>query len=297
MNKIARAFTLIELLVVIAIIAILAAILFPVFAQAKEAAKKTSQISNNKQTALGVIMYAGDVDDMLVMGWNGSNGGIYRDTDNSNYRTWFPWTAAIQPYVKNLDIIVDPEAPAFSFIKAANPKARSEIYSTFGLNYGYLGTFAGSDPSGNGNYLWNPMSSTAVNRAANTVLVIDSEGVNYADAGHATVWSQPIGPIAEPPDAYLSDKVFFSSGWGNQVDQITQYYQFPGYGGVSFRHGSSGFQPGVMPTGGATTSFVDGHAKFYKPGALAAGTNFNPAASGNNVYQVNKDAYIWDARN
>jgi len=57
------AFTLIELLVVIAIIAILAAILFPVFAQAKLAAKKTASLSNNKQLNLAVLMYSNDQDD------------------------------------------------------------------------------------------------------------------------------------------------------------------------------------------------------------------------------------------
>jgi prepilin-type N-terminal cleavage/methylation domain-containing protein/prepilin-type processing-associated H-X9-DG protein len=60
-------FTLIELLVVIAIIAILAAILFPVFAQAKEAAKKTADLSNNKQILLGAQMYMGDFDDIFPM--------------------------------------------------------------------------------------------------------------------------------------------------------------------------------------------------------------------------------------
>ena len=59
-----KAFTLIELLVVIAIIAILAAILFPVFAQAKAAAKKAVSISNQKQISLSIIMYGGDFDDM-----------------------------------------------------------------------------------------------------------------------------------------------------------------------------------------------------------------------------------------
>src|SRR5579862_1066856 len=58
-----RAFTLIELLVVIAIIAILAAILFPVFAQAKEAAKQTSCLSNERQIGMATMMYAGDDND------------------------------------------------------------------------------------------------------------------------------------------------------------------------------------------------------------------------------------------
>src|ERR1700731_1536676 len=61
-----NAFTLIELLVVIAIIAILAAILFPVFAQAKLAAKKAVSISNQKQLGLAMIMYANDYDDMYA---------------------------------------------------------------------------------------------------------------------------------------------------------------------------------------------------------------------------------------
>ena len=61
-----NAFTLIELLVVIAIIAILAAILFPVFAQVREGARKTTCLSNMKQLGLGMAMYTSDFDDQAV---------------------------------------------------------------------------------------------------------------------------------------------------------------------------------------------------------------------------------------
>src|SRR5687767_7774401 len=80
-----KAFTLIELLVVIAIIAILAAILFPVFARAKEAAKKSTCLSNLKQIGLGVHMYLDNFDDRMPI-WTGNagdpNGGC---TSGSQY--------------------------------------------------------------------------------------------------------------------------------------------------------------------------------------------------------------------
>ncbi|MGV3615549.1 MAG: prepilin-type N-terminal cleavage/methylation domain-containing protein [Fimbriimonas sp.] len=90
-----KAFTLIELLVVIAIIAILAAILFPVFAQAKTAAKRTSDLANVKQIALGVTMYMGDNDDAPP---------LYRVVDNG--ADWWTsrmhsWKDSTLPYIKN----------------------------------------------------------------------------------------------------------------------------------------------------------------------------------------------------
>lgn len=100
-TKTKRAFTLIELLVVIAIIAILAAILFPVFAQAKVAAQRTQVLSNAKQHGLAAIMYANDFDDMFppvagfVGGW-----------------TMPSFMALINPYIRNIGIIIDPFAPA-----------------------------------------------------------------------------------------------------------------------------------------------------------------------------------------
>jgi prepilin-type N-terminal cleavage/methylation domain-containing protein len=97
-----KAFTLIELLVVIAIIAILAAILFPVFAQAKAAAKKTSCLSNVKQIGLGYIMYGNDYDSQLPPSWSNSIG--FKDESYVSH-------ARIMPYIKNFGIFKDPSSP------------------------------------------------------------------------------------------------------------------------------------------------------------------------------------------
>ncbi len=96
-----RAFTLIELLVVIAIIAILAAILFPVFAQAKLAAKKSADLSNTKQLGTATYLYLNDNDDQYMTAYfynNGSNG------DNGVNS----WSNALIPYVKSTGIFISP---------------------------------------------------------------------------------------------------------------------------------------------------------------------------------------------
>ncbi len=96
-----KAFTLIELLVVIAIIAILAAILFPVFAQAKAAAKKSVCLSNTKQIGTGILIYLNDSDDTYPTACN-IGGSIQPDASVGKY---YPQLRTIvQPYVKNTDI-------------------------------------------------------------------------------------------------------------------------------------------------------------------------------------------------
>ncbi len=92
-------FTLIEMLVVIAILALLAAILFPVFARARENARRSSCQSNLRQIGLGLLQYSGDYDDKLVRAWYGSGSGSYSGGSNATDR--YKWMDAIQPYVKS----------------------------------------------------------------------------------------------------------------------------------------------------------------------------------------------------
>ncbi len=102
-----RGFTLIELLVVIAIIAILAAILFPVFAKAREAARKTACINNLKQISTAAMMYAQDYDEILMGSWYNYNPdpspqlGVQDGLGRC-------WESVIQPYCKNKGITLCP---------------------------------------------------------------------------------------------------------------------------------------------------------------------------------------------
>lgn len=104
-----RAFTLIELLVVIAIIAILAAILFPVFARARENARRSSCQSNLKQIGLGLMQYSQDYDEIMVAYGYSPTGDMHQNlgTTAGNYR----WNDAIMPYLKSTQIFDCPSQP------------------------------------------------------------------------------------------------------------------------------------------------------------------------------------------
>ncbi|MEI6502674.1 MAG: DUF1559 domain-containing protein [Armatimonadota bacterium] len=95
-----KGFTLIELLVVIAIIAILAAILFPVFAKAREKARQASCLSNTKQLAIAFVQYAQDYDERLPM-----------YVDASYNFAQLAWWVEVMPYIKNTQVLLCPSAP------------------------------------------------------------------------------------------------------------------------------------------------------------------------------------------
>lgn len=114
-----RGFTLIELLVVIAIIAILAAILFPVFARAREKARQTSCLNNAKQMATAVQMYVQDYDETVIP--------YYQDGNPSGSRCWWQ---IMEPYVKNMQVYLCPS----SYMIAPNWSA-TRAYGDF-MDYG-----------------------------------------------------------------------------------------------------------------------------------------------------------------
>jgi len=133
------AFTLIELLVVIAIIAILAAILFPVFAQAKEAAKKTTCLSNKKQVATGCLLYSGDYDDYFAM----SAYFLAPQAPDPRPRIFSVYDA-VQPYLKNVGIMVCPtNSPGFDWRAKLNllnlTSAGTFQYASYVPNLGVFG--------------------------------------------------------------------------------------------------------------------------------------------------------------
>src|SRR5579884_2814009 len=127
-NRRKSAFTLIELLVVIAIIAILAAILFPVFAQAREKARATSCLSNMKQVSLGLLMYVQDYDEQFP------SGSRYNATTNNMLASGLGWAGTIDPYTKSAQIFKCPDdstgtVAATSTVPALDPISYSYNYN------------------------------------------------------------------------------------------------------------------------------------------------------------------------
>jgi prepilin-type N-terminal cleavage/methylation domain-containing protein len=184
-----RGFTLIELLVVIAIIAILAAILFPVFARAREAARRTACVSNMKQVTSAFMLYTQDYDEVLPYHWTPAptSGG-----DIANYATsTLPvWINSLMPYVKHKGVWGCPSA---SEHPAAPPVGGSDS------NYYYNGQASGK-----------PLA--AIQRPAESVLYAEwayrtrNTGMRPAPAHLCGV---------TPPQATCPETTHANSEWGN----------------------------------------------------------------------------------
>jgi len=172
-------FTLIELLVVVSIIAILAAILFPVFARARENARRTSCLSNLKQIGLGMMQYVQDNDERYPTYFYGSDAGSTAGPDAAHGGNWYPstsvnwyWQNMIFPYVKSVQVFICPSSP---LAKAAY-KVPTGIYGPYATQYGANGVSSGAQigPIVNGKWGASGLHSSALAAPSKTYMIMDA---------------------------------------------------------------------------------------------------------------------------
>lgn len=183
MQRKSKGFTLIELLVVIAIIAILAAILFPVFAQAREAARKSTCVSNLKQIGAAAIMYATD-NDGLVLRVASSVSAIDKNVlgepvPTRGYAEAYYWQTLWLPYTKNSQIFFCPSGDrnfrnAPRYVNTSGGMPIREIWGQYGINY--EGLCKSRDPH-------RRIGLDTVVEPASTFMALDSWSVSLAVDG------------------------------------------------------------------------------------------------------------------
>jgi prepilin-type N-terminal cleavage/methylation domain-containing protein len=168
MKRTSSGFTLIELLVVMAIIAILAAILFPVFAQAREKARQTACLSHGRQLGTALTMYLQDYDETFPI--QPENLKVFNTWNSENFR-WLPWNMrnVLLPYTKNQEIFICPNANSAGLTRYAKGYLCNWIYRVKDL------TYDGMTDRGLGGYLNDtdpnprPMSLGAIDRPADKI--------------------------------------------------------------------------------------------------------------------------------
>jgi prepilin-type N-terminal cleavage/methylation domain-containing protein/prepilin-type processing-associated H-X9-DG protein len=273
------AFTLIELLVVIAIIAILAAILFPVFAQAREKARQSSCLSNLKQTATGIMMYIQDYDEVMPLSqWPAAfpaEPNVPAFPNDSR-----KWPELIQPYLKNWQIMRCPSIAEDPFGIWNGSQTNIKwwynwmSYPSYAYNWNYLNqnTDCTRLPG-------LPVGIGAIGQPAQTVLVVDAK--NVGQSGWYTSESVDSPAALWAPDCCT----WGNGGWGSGSWADTENYASkPTYTGQ--------FAP--RHNGGGNVAFCDGHVKWMTPGALAAGTNWRVGIAGSAIQITDRNQYLWD---
>ena len=272
-------FTLIELLVVIAIIAILAAILFPVFAQAKLAAKKTADLSNMKQTATGVLIYMSDADDIFPL--------ASFDSVPYNQANSYRWSSSlcIGPYTKNVNMFTTPGDPVSFTLPPAlilNPVERRLRVA-------------------NNSYMANAMSTLyfVAGYFPPFVTAANARGVFGAGSYYTGDFSE-VNSASQTSIQNVADVIMFSGGAVQNMGQL--YVGCTGSAGPNTEVTRCGYEELIAPydvlnltlgsyyglpdpvlksawtkfSGGSNFVFTDGHAKSLRPGNLLQGAFLDP---------------------
>ena len=263
-----RAFTLIELLVVIAIIAILAAILFPVFAQAKAAAKKISSLSNTKNIGLGIMMYSTDSDDTLPM-------LQYVEVSAANPYDWHGWPRMVYPYIKN----------GYSKVGTNDLFGKDGIFRSPGDSTQQdNGTYAiHQDLARDGSAPWNgwttniqTFSTTSIDRVSEKIYMIE-KGINKGYAGWLQMstwewdWIDYLNPDASGNPTHNPEvQVSLLPGVGD----CDMKYSASDFDSFSTTWALCGMHPRYRYNRSTPVTFLDGHAKTYTRSEKGTGINW-----------------------
>jgi len=271
-----RAFTLIELLVVIAIIAILAAILFPVFAQAREAARRSQCISNMSQIGKATTMYISDSDGAYYPHRFNCAGGAacnpflaepqYAPGVTDGARTRVFWASVLSPYLKSYDIFKCPSNPN-AWVGGSTEAAIAVAGCTRcdGRGYGGQNSYGHNDfwmsaaASVDGTASLGPVTETSVPRPSSTILAVDA---TYYGAGPDVRNDTGFLRNSNGNDlAYVQGQgAFYLNYWKNVGNARFNWY--PGGGNTSRPTVPEAIAAGKTRHNGLVSClFVDGHTK------------------------------------
>ena len=246
------AFTLIELLVVIAIIAILAAILFPVFAQAREKARAISCLSNERQVGMAMIQYVQDYDEIYPNGIN----------INGNKRVWPAegWAGLCQPYIKNAAIFKCPSDTTASV-------SATDLVVSYGYNSNLVGFIEKeNDPAPSGQAL------AALASPARTVQLFEVANItaNVSDNREGANPGGTLGTNFSGSSIGLDNRLYALQVWS--TSSKNQYATGLLGSRAPFNSDKTQFAaPKGRHTGGANYLLADGHAKWMIGNSVSSG--------------------------